>query len=118
MNIQLTATNVEITLEWHERLWACHLGQMIVIPLNHIARVSTELPALPWYTLRAPGTAIPGLFAAGTFYTPFGREFWYVMRQSSYLVLALEDEYYKRIVLSIDDPHPLIAQFRALHGME
>ncbi|MGB3493546.1 MAG: hypothetical protein WBA57_12505 [Elainellaceae cyanobacterium] len=112
MNIQLTATTVELNLTWHERLWACHVGQVISVSLEHVTQINVESPTLPWYALRAPGTAIPGLFFAGTFYTQQGREFWYVTRQSPCLVLTLVDEYYKRIVLSMDDSLALAARLR------
>ena len=103
MNIRLTATTVEIELSWDERLWACHLGQVISVPLERITEVFVECPMLPWYAIRAPGTAIPGLFVAGTFYTHQGREFWYTTRQSPCLILSVVDEYYKRIVLSVEN---------------
>lgn len=108
MELTLSDTRLAITLEGHERLWSAHVGQTIDVPLTHITRVATGVPDGLWEGIRAPGTFVPGLIRAGTYYTKWGREFWYVTRQDGPLdqtkVLALElsqDNYYKRIVLSV-----------------
>lgn len=103
MKIQMTSTSLMLQLDWHERLWAFHLSPHIDVAIANIRRVSTDEPDMEWYALRAPGTAIPGVFVAGTYYTKRGREFWYVSRSPNYLVLDIEGEYYKRIVLTLAD---------------
>lgn len=101
MQLSLTATQFVIDLTGFERLWAFHLGQTITIPLEHIQAVSTELPTAHWSDLRAPGTFLPGVIKAGTYYTKTGREFWYITPNSNYLTLELSPEvYYKKIVLA------------------
>jgi len=71
------------------------------IPLEHIVKAGTEAHRTGWKETRAPGTHLPGVVKAGTYYTPRGREFWYVT-EKGVLMLELENEPYKRIVLSID----------------
>jgi len=44
------------------------------------------------------GTYLPEVIKAGTYYTPRGKEFWYVTKKGC-LVLELRDEPYKRIIL-------------------
>lgn len=111
MELTLTNTTFTLTLEGHEQLWAAHLGKTIHVPIPHMIKVSTDTPDDLWNGIRAPGTFVPGLIRAGTYYTTKGREFWYVTRQSGPLiqtpVLMLEltqIEYYKRIVLSAQQP--------------
>jgi hypothetical protein len=103
MNLQITDTSIILQLDWHERLWAFHLSPRIDIPIASIRGVTVNEPRMEWYALRAPGTALPGVFVAGTYYTRRGREFWYVSRNPNYLVLDIEGEYYKRIVLTLAD---------------
>lgn len=103
MNLHITDQTLTLQMDWHERLWAFHLSSAIAIPRSEIQTVSTDPPKMEWYALRAPGTALPGFFVAGTYYTPRGREFWYVTRNKPFLVLTLTDHYYKRIVLTLDD---------------
>ena len=45
------------------------------IPLQNIKNVSAELPKPTWKEIKAPGTFIPGLIKAGTYYTDKGQEF-------------------------------------------
>ncbi|MEB3232069.1 MAG: hypothetical protein VKJ64_13755 [Leptolyngbyaceae bacterium] len=111
MNLQLSDHTFAIVLEGWEQLWAAHLGQTIYVPIDHIVQVTVGLPQGIWDGIRAPGTFVPGVIRAGTYYTQQGREFWYVTRQDDTgfdqtTVLALNltaDEYYKRIVLSASD---------------
>jgi hypothetical protein len=103
MQLSLTDEQLIIHLDWYERLLAFHAGAMIEVPVAAITHVGIERPAFTWRTIRAPGTALPGVIAAGTFYTPTGREFWYITRDRDYLVLDTPGEYYKRLVLTLDD---------------
>ncbi len=86
-----------------EKLWAFRFGKTIEIPLRHISRVSTEAPPFDWWQIRAPGTYLPGVIKAGTYYTRSGREFWYARPHRGFLVLELEGERYKRVVLTPED---------------
>ncbi len=72
------------------------------IPLKHIVRVTTLKPKPTWKEIKAPGTFIPGLIKAGTYYTDKGREFWFVTKGKGILNLELKNESYKRIVLGLD----------------
>jgi len=72
------------------------------IPLQNIIKAGTEAHRTGWEETRAPGRHLPGATKAGTYYTPRGKEFWYVT-DKGVLVLELENEPYKRIILSIDE---------------
>ena len=72
------------------------------IPLKHIVRVTTLKPKQTWKEIKAPGTFIPGLIKAGTYYTDKGREFWFVTKGKKILNLELKNESYKRIILGLD----------------
>ena len=71
------------------------------IPLQNIVKAGTEAYRTGWEETRAPGTHLRGVTKAGTYYTPRGKEFWYVTDKGA-LVLELENELYKRNILSID----------------
>lgn len=114
MQLQLSPDGLRIEFEWFEQFWAFHLGKAIEIPLNHIERATTEKPITHWYTLRAPGTFLPGVIQAGTYYSQLGREFWYVTKDDHYFVLELKDDYYNRIVLTLDDHERWATQINQL----
>ena len=103
MHLTLTPTHLKLDLDWQERLWAFHFGSPIEIPLEQIVTVSCDRPATTWRELRAPGTAIPSLIKAGTYYTDHGREFWYATPPWQFLNLQLRDHYYKGIHLTLPD---------------
>jgi hypothetical protein len=73
------------------------------IPLNRIDRVTTAEPESNWAEIREPGTFLPGIIKAGTYYTKRGKEFWYVSADKDYLTLELHDEPYRRIIITIPD---------------
>ena len=107
MEMTLTPTTLTLKLTGAERLWAVRLDSELVIPRSSIVSVSTERPVMTWRTLRCPGTALPGVIVAGTYYRDGGKEFWYTTgRNQPVLTLELDGSGpYNRIV--IDRPSPL-----------
>ncbi|AFY92321.1 hypothetical protein [Chamaesiphon minutus] len=103
MQLNLTTNRLTIELEWYEQLWAVTLERQMHIPLSRIDRATTEEPQSNWAEIRAPGTFLPGVIKAGTYYTKRGKEFWYVTSDRDYLTLELHDEPYRRIVITIPD---------------
>ncbi|WP_052128657.1 hypothetical protein [Neosynechococcus sphagnicola] len=103
MQLRLDSDRLCIQLEWFEQLWAFNLNNTFTIPLTHILQVSTASPQSNWGEIRAPGTFVPGVIKAGTYYTREGPEFWYVTRDQDYLTLELQEEFFKRIILTLDD---------------
>ncbi|HIK33800.1 MAG TPA: hypothetical protein IGS17_11940 [Oscillatoriales cyanobacterium M59_W2019_021] len=102
MILSIVGDKFIIEWEWFEQLWGCTWEKTLEIPLAHIRQASNEEPPSSWMELRAPGTFIPRVIKAGTYYTSRGKEFWYVTRDRDYLVLELEDEPYNKIVLTVD----------------
>ena len=101
MNISIVDNKLRIELEWYEQLWAFSLEKIIQIPLTHIISVTTDEPPSSWREIRAPGTSFPGFIKAGTYYTPTGKEFWYVTKDRDYLVLELRAESFKKMVFTL-----------------
>ena len=63
---------------------------------------TTAEPQNSWTDIKAPGTHVPGVIKAGTYYTRRGKEFWYVIADAKFLTLELHDEPYQKIVLTLD----------------
>jgi hypothetical protein len=51
-----------------------------------------------------PGTNVPGVITAGTFYQDGKRVFWDVHRPEKTIVIDLRDERYGELVVEVDDP--------------
>ena len=103
MKLYLESDRLTIEIEWYEQLWAVSLGRQIHIPLVNIDRVSTTEPQTTWMEVRAPGTFIPGVIKAGTYFSKGTKEFWYVTSDKNYLTLELQNESCRRIVITIPD---------------
>lgn len=103
MEIAISEGILEIKLRPLEQLAAFKLDGEIAVPLDAIERVSTERPPTEWLSLRIPGTHLPGVLKAGTYYTRQGPEFWFAVGGRGFLVIELRDQRYKRIVLTPED---------------
>lgn len=57
--------------------------------------------------IRGPGTSLPGKWA-GTFRKDGSASFWNVGGAGAVIVVELRDEPYARLVLSVDDPTPIV----------
>jgi hypothetical protein len=99
LKLEISNGKLRIDLGDLEKVLAVRGG--FEIPLENIVKAGTEAHRTGWRETRAPGTHLPGAIKAGTYYTPRGREFWYVT-EKGVLVLELEHESYTRIVLSMD----------------
>jgi hypothetical protein len=102
MHLSLNQNKLTIDLDWYEQLFAFTLNKRLEVALDHIVRVSTEKPQSNWKEIRAPGTFLPGVIKAGTYYTGHGQEFWYVTASHQYLILELQNEPYKRMIFTLD----------------
>lgn len=92
-----------------DRLWA--LKSSLEIPLRHVVGIRAD-PAIAkgwWHGLRMPGTSIPGVITAGTFYQDGKRVFWDVHRPENTVVIELRDERYNELIVEVADPNTAVA---------
>jgi|SRR5579862_8925154 len=95
-----------------DKLWA--FKSSLEIPLIHIAgvRVHAEIARGWLHGIRMPGTNIPGVITAGTFYQDGKRVFWDVHQPANTIVIALHDERYDEIVVEVADPDAAVEQIQ------
>jgi hypothetical protein len=108
MKLAIQADRLEIRLNFWERLFSGHPGDVMTILLEHIEAVMPEVPTMHWDEWRAPGIYLPGIFKAGTYYSRQGCEFWYITPQSDHLTLNLRDESFQRVILNVPDSKTLV----------
>lgn len=115
MNLSIIENRLKIELEWYEQLWAFTMNKTMEIPIGDIELATPEEPMSNWAEIRAPGTFVPGVIKAGTYYTFRGKEFWYVTREKDYLTLILKTENpYKRIILTIDNSNDWVTRINGM----
>lgn len=110
--IELTPDKLGIHLTGSDKFLA--LKSQLEIPLEHV--VSAEIDPQTrqewqsWYLgLRVPGTHVPGVIAAGTFYKHGERVFWDVQHPEQTITINLAHDKYSKLVVEVDDPAATVA---------
>lgn len=101
MKLSLEENTLHIKLNILENIFSLHGS--LQVPLDLIVRASTEKPEGEFGQIRAPGTHIPFLLKAGTFFAGNNREFWFKTIGRPYLVIDTNGGDYNRIVLTKGD---------------
>jgi hypothetical protein len=102
--VELTESALIVHVQGMDRIWA--LKSRLEITLAHVvgAEIDPEV-AQGWRKgLRAPGTHVPGVITAGTFYQEGERVFWDVHDPEKTVVIHLKDDLYARLVIEVNDP--------------
>jgi hypothetical protein len=102
--VEITGDALVVHVKGMDRLFS--LKSRLEISLSHVlgAEVDPHV-AQEWRKgLRAPGTDLPGVITAGTFYQEGDRVFWDVHDPEKAIVIRLEDERYSRLVIEVEDP--------------
>jgi hypothetical protein len=109
VQISIHVDRVRFEVEGWDKLWA--FRSELEIPLAHIrsVRVDPEPARGWWHGFRLPGTQIPGVLTAGTFYQHDGAVFYDVHDPDRTIVLELEHEHYKRLVIEVFSPEAAVA---------
>jgi hypothetical protein len=96
-----------------DRLWA--LRSRLEIPLAHIVLVDadTEQVSRWWHGFRLMGTNVPGVLAAGTFYFHGELVFWDAHDTAKTVIISLDHERYKKLIIEVANPEETIAQLHA-----
>jgi hypothetical protein len=113
--VTMTITNQTLILEVQgfDKVWA--LKSRLEIGLDHIRAVSADSPAtLKWWkAIRMPGTYLPGVITAGTFYQDGKRLFWDVHNPANAIVIELGDDRYDQLIVEVANPAAALASITA-----
>ena len=114
--IELTADTLLVHVKGADRMFA--LKSELAIPLEHVlGAAKDEEEARRWYHgVRAPGTSLPGVITAGTFYQHGDRVLWDVHHPECAIALSLRDESYAKLVVEVEDPDATILAIEAALG--
>lgn len=103
VDLKVLDGKLELHVKGMDELWA--LKSTLEIPLLHVERayVDEEIARRWWHGLRMPGTNLPGVITAGTFYQDGKRVFWDVHHPEKTIVIELRDEKYQQLVVEVAD---------------
>jgi hypothetical protein len=87
-----------------DKLWS--LKSRLAIPLDHIEGAAVDPdPAMGWFQgVGLVGTNVPNVFKAGTFIQEGGLIFWDVSNPEKTIVVDLDHEHYKKLIIEVADP--------------
>ena len=104
VDLSISEDKLVLRIRGADKLWA--FKSSLEIPLAHIAEIKLDSAIAHgwWHGLRAPGTSIPGVITAGTFYQDGKRVFWDVHNPDNTIVINLKDERYNQLVVEVADP--------------
>jgi hypothetical protein len=106
--IEIEGDRLVLTVEGWDKLWA--LRTRLAIPLAHVRGVHADPDAtINWMNVfKLAGTHVPGLISAGTFYQREGLVFWDVHHPQRTIVIELEHEVYRRLIVEVEDPQAAV----------
>ncbi|MGH9885829.1 MAG: hypothetical protein ACREBE_09890 [bacterium] len=113
VEVSIEGDRIRFEVEGWDKLWA--LKSQLEIPLAHVrsARIDPEPARGWWHGLRLPGTQIPGIITAGTFYQSDGAVFYDVHDPDRTIVIELDHEHYKRLVVEVEHPVDVVARLQS-----
>lgn len=113
VNIDIDDDRIVVTPRGIHQLLA--FKRRIEIPLSCLRAVRADPEAARgfFHGLRSPGTNVPGLLTAGTYYTGRERQFWAVRRRERVIVVKLQGHPFDRLIVEVDDPQREVARIEA-----
>jgi hypothetical protein len=108
VELSISSGTLVLHVKGADRLWA--FKGSLEIPLQHIVAITAD-PSIArgwWHGLRFPGTSIPGVITAGTFYQDGNKIFWDVHDPDKTVVIELKDERYDKLIVEVAEPNTAI----------
>jgi hypothetical protein len=114
VDLSILGGNLALHVRGADKLWA--FKSSLEIPLAHIAeiRADPEIARGRWHGIRMPGTNVPGVLTAGTFYQDGKRVFWDVHNPENTVVIVLKDERYNELIVEVADPKAAVELVKAV----
>jgi hypothetical protein len=108
----ITPDKLSLDVEGADKIWS--LKSHLEISLEHITGVRMDKNIVnKWYHgLKAPGTNIPHVITAGTFYQDGQRVFWDIHRPEQAVIILLKDEKYSELVIEVESPDIFVTQLQ------
>ena len=104
VEMSVIGDHIHLEVKGLDKLWAFkgHLD----IPITNVRAVHADPDVARgwWKGIRAPGTSLPGVIRAGTFYQDGKRIFWDVHDPEKTVVIDLLDERYDQLIVEVADP--------------
>jgi hypothetical protein len=113
VDLAISNGNLLLHVRGADKLWS--FKSSLEIPLQHVAGIRADSSvARGWcHGIRLPGTNIPGVITAGTFYQDGKRVFWDVHDPDHTVVIGLHDERYDELIVEVADTNAAVELVQA-----
>jgi len=113
VDVTIEGDHAVFTIEGLDKLWS--FRSRLEIPLAHVTNVEENADQVGrwWHGVKLIGTDVPGLFAAGTFYYHGEVVFWDVRNPAQTVIVTLDHERYKKLIIQVADPAATAQMFRS-----
>jgi hypothetical protein len=115
VKIEIDGDSLDIQVQGTHKLWA--LKSSLRVPLSDVidVRHDPERARRAWPGLRVPGTHIPYVYTAGTYYqSDFRPDFWTVRNADDAVVIQCTgDAAYDEIIVEVERAADTVEQVRA-----
>ncbi len=111
VEVEVDGDVLDIQVQGAHKLWA--LKSSLRIPLSDVrsVRMDPQRASSAWPGFRIPGTHIPFVYTAGTYYqSDFRPDFWSVRHPEKAIVIqCAPDAAYDEIIVEVEDPVATVA---------
>ena len=117
VKVTVSGDHAVFNIEGLHKLWA--FRSQLDIPLAHIidAEINPDQARRWWHGFKLIGTDGGGVFAAGLFYFHGELVFWDVYDPAKTIIVSLEHETYKKLIIEVADPAGVVAMLRSAVGL-
>jgi hypothetical protein len=113
VDVTIDGDRVLFHVEGLHQLWA--FRSRLEVPLAHVisVEINHEQVGNWWHGFKLLGTEMPGMLGAGTFVYHGQMVFWDVRDPSRTIIISLEHEFYKKLIVEVADPPATTAMLQA-----
>ncbi len=113
VDVALDGDRVVFHVEGLHRLWT--FRSRLEVPLAHVTSVEINHEQVGnwWHGFKLLGTEMPGVLGAGTFVYHGQMVFWDVRDPGKTIIISLEHEFYKKLIVEVGDPSATAAMLQA-----
>jgi hypothetical protein len=109
VDVHIEDDRIRLEVLGMHRLWA--FKREVTFPrgaVRAVRRLPPERLDGWWKGWRVPGTMIPGVIVAGTYYKNGERQFWDVRRANRAIEIELEGAPYDKVFVEVEDPERVV----------
>jgi hypothetical protein len=116
VDVTINGDRAVFNVEGLHKLWS--FRSQLEIPLAHITGVEANPDQVRrwWHGVKLVGTDVATLFTAGTFYYHGELVFWDISDPAQTIVVSLDHERYKKLIIEVGDVDATVARLRGALG--